>query len=272
LERRGSLVQLEANDPIEDRYQAYQFKKGFQGYYTAVFDGHGGWQVADHAMRHLHLYLDEELAKAKSESQIKAAITKAFDRLEQDIIDMADKPFNMGYAKVAYTGACALVAIVHNDKVYVANSGDCKGTILRESEDGNSFTNVDVSTTFSTNKKSEQERLKKQWPNDPNIFICRAERACYVKGGLMPSRAFGDLRLKLKEFNYHSFSPLHGFRKPIPDFEGPYITHTPEIKVHQIHPKDKWLILATDGLWDEMKRKDSAKMIATNESEKDRIV
>jgi serine/threonine protein phosphatase PrpC len=37
-----------------------------------VFDGHGGWQVSDYAMRKLHVYLDEELSKAsKNEKDIK---------------------------------------------------------------------------------------------------------------------------------------------------------------------------------------------------------
>jgi len=228
--------------------------------------------VADYAMRNLHLYLDEELASAKSESQIKQAIERSFDRVEEDVIKMAEKPFKFGFSKVANTGSCALVAIVHDDKLYVANAGDCKATVLRKTEDGKSFTNVDISKTFSANKSYEQERLKKTWPNDPNIFVCRSERACYVKNGLMPSRAFGDLRLKMKEFNYHSFSPEHGYRRPIPDFEGPYITHKPDIKVHTIDPKDKWLVLASDGLWDEMKRKDSARMVDPQQENQNEIL
>jgi pyruvate dehydrogenase phosphatase len=71
----------------------------------------------------------------------------------------------------------------------------------------------------------------------------------------MPSRAFGDLRLKHKDFNYHSFSRLHGYRNPIPEFEGPYITHEPDIQIHTLSSKDKWMVLASDGLWDEIKRK-----------------
>jgi len=88
----------------------------------------------------------------------------------------------------------------------------------------------------------------------------------------MPSRAFGDLRLKMKEFNYHSFSPSHGYRRPIPDFEGPYVTHKPDIQVHKIDPRDKWLILASDGLWDEMKRKEAAQMLSTQSEDKNAIV
>lgn len=110
-------------------------------------------------MRKLHLYLDDELASAKTEKQIKQAIKNAFDKVENDIVEMARKPFEMGYPKVAYTGACALVAIVKDDKVYVANAGDCKGVMLRETEDGKEFEHVVVSKTFSANKKYEQERL-----------------------------------------------------------------------------------------------------------------
>ena len=45
----------------------------------------------------------------------------------------------------------------------------------------------------------------------------------------MPTRAFGDFRLKKSEFNFHNFSPDLGYRRPIPEFTGPYITHEPEI-------------------------------------------
>lgn len=31
----------------------------------------------------------------------------------------------------------------------------------------------------------------------------------------MPTRSFGDLRLKKAEFNFHNFSPELGYRKPI---------------------------------------------------------
>jgi len=87
-------------------------------------------------------------------------------------------------------------------------------------------------------------------------------KAHYVKGCLMPTRAFGDLRLKHKEFNFHSFSPELGYRRPIPQYSANYISHKPEIKVHQITDKDEWLILASDGLWDELKRKEAAEIVA----------
>ena len=39
-------------------------------------------------------------------------------------------------------------------------------------------------------------------------------------------------------------------------FSGHYITHKPDIRVFDIDENDKYVILATDGLWDELKEKD----------------
>ena len=76
----------------------------------------------------------------------------------------------------------------------------------------------------------------------------------------MPSRAIGDFRLKLREFNFHQFSEDQGYRRPIPQYTGPYITHKPDIQVHTLTKDDKYILLATDGLWDEISRKQSAKI------------
>ncbi len=73
----------------------------------------------------------------------------------------------------------------------------------------------------------------------------------------MPTRAFGDLRLKYKEFNNPEQVPaVKGFRPPIENFNGPYISHLPEIMSFDLTKNDKKVVLATDGLWDELKVKD----------------
>ena len=49
----------------------------------------------------------------------------------------------------------------------------------------------------------------------------------------MPTRSFGDLRLKHGEFNFHNYSPELGYRGPIPreNYSGSYISHLPDTQV-----------------------------------------
>jgi pyruvate dehydrogenase phosphatase len=149
-----------------------------------------------------------------SEKDVRTAITKAFDKMEQDLLQVARNGFDAGFPQAAYAGACALVAVVHGNKLYVANSGDSKGTLLRQKCD--KLEAVKISTTFSANKSYEQERLKTKFTGEKDVVICKRKGACYVKGGLMPTRSFGDFRLKHREFNFHEFSREYGFRLPIP--------------------------------------------------------
>eukprot|EP00347_Sterkiella_histriomuscorum_P014019 403362473 len=267
LSSRAFIMQYPANEPCEDRFNCYQFKN-FDGYYAAVFDGHGGWQLSEYAMKKLHVYMDEALKGAKTDKQIIEAMNQAFNRVENDWIECAKASFDRGFPQSAYVGSCALVAIVHDNKLYVANAGDSKGVLLRTKPDG-SFEPINISKTFNANKLYEQERLKAQFKNEKDIVRCRNNdsKACYVKGGLMPTRSFGDLRLKKNEFNSHGHPLDLGYRKPIPEFTGPYITHEPDVQVFDLTKDDQYFILASDGLWDEIKRRQAAEFVKGNDKD-----
>ncbi len=77
----------------------------------------------------------------------------------------------------------------------------------------------------------------------------------------MPTRAFGDFRLKYDSFNSHPWAGSRGYRNPLAKYTGPYITHKPDIHVHSIQPNDQLLILGSDGLWDEISVADAAHVV-----------
>ena len=56
---------------------------------------------------------------------------------------------------------------------------------------------------LNANSKKEQARLKKLFPDDKDIVVCKNNDPdrCYVKSRLQPTFAFGDLDLKYAEFN-----------------------------------------------------------------------
>lgn len=54
----------------------------------------------------------------------------------------------------------------------------------------------------------------------------------------MPTRSIGDLWLKKAEFNFHTKPKDYGYRKPIPEFTGPYVSAEPDIYVHELSAND----------------------------------
>lgn len=129
--------------------------KGFNGYYVAVFDGHGGWQVSEYSMKNLHHFLDEELKTATTDQDVINAINKAFNRIEDDWYVVTKSAFDKGFPASAYVGSCALVTVIHNNKIYVANAGDCKACVLRKNPKDGSYSRIKISKTFNANKKYE---------------------------------------------------------------------------------------------------------------------
>jgi len=117
-------------------------------------------------MKKMHILIDKELKKCKNkdDKEIQAAIIEGYNQLEKEWIEIAQKSFHGGFPKAAYVGSCALVSIIHDNKLYVANAGDSKAALLRKTKDG--YKRVKVSKTFNANKKYEQERLKAEHPGE----------------------------------------------------------------------------------------------------------
>ena len=80
----------------------------------------------------MHKYLEEHLKGAKTEKHIVQALNKTFDQIESEWEELVKVAFHAGYPQTAYQGSTALVALVHENKVYVANSGHSKAVLLRE--------------------------------------------------------------------------------------------------------------------------------------------
>lgn len=58
---------------------------------------------------------------------------------------------------------------------------------------------------------------------------------------------------------------------PIENYNGPYITHEPDVRIFELKPEDKYVILSTDGMWDELEKNDVSKIVKSNLSDKNGI-
>ncbi|XP_061358626.1 probable protein phosphatase 2C 4 isoform X2 [Gastrolobium bilobum] len=208
---------------------------------------------------------------AINHSEVLEALSQALRKTEESYLDVADKMV-MENPELALMGSCVLVMLMKGEDVYVLNVGDSRAVLAQKAEpdywlgkirqdlerineetmndleswDGDGTNLVPSLSAFqltkdhSTNVEEEVQRIRKEHPDDACAVV--NDR---VKGSLKVTRAFGAGFLKQPKWNN---ALLKMFRI---DYMGtsPYINCLPYLKHHRLGPKDKFLILSSDGLY-----------------------
>ena len=112
------------------------------------------------------------MAKAggTSDDQVKEAIERAFEEMEESWLEVAKATFDKGFPQTAYVSSTALVVLIFNNKLFVANCGDSKAILLSQSGKNGPLKQVNLSSAFTANKKSERDRLQKAFPGEKDVF------------------------------------------------------------------------------------------------------
>ena len=253
-------LSLSGNKRCEDKFSTYEIDlgKNKKGLFLSLLDGHGGETVAEYANLFMFPYFLEFYQKDEKENnedkRIVNALEKTYARIEDELLLLSfSKKILKGDKKFTQMGSCAMTAIIYNNKIYIANLGDSKARLF--SYEDNKYEVQKITKTFNSRKKDEQKMLQKKFPNDKDIFTCYNEKSCYVKGMLQPTRSLADFYLKYKIFDLPN-DILKNYKKyenEINNYKGPYISSKPDIKIINLKYSDKYLIMASDGLWDEIK-------------------
>ena len=203
----------------------------------------------------LQKYVVETLSTGGLEEDMTVAdaLRSAFVRLDNDIYTEAlpiAGAMNMESYEVAFSGAVACAVHVKDLDVHVASVGDCQA-VLGQYKDGDWHSKL-LSFPHNAANEEEMKRLKSEHPLSEADFIVRNNR---LMGQLIPLRAFGDMRYKysVKDLNNitkllnpsyaHNLIPVHYYTPP-------YLSCDPEVVHHQLEPCDKFMVLASDGLWE----------------------
>ena len=109
---------------------------------------------------------------------------------------------------------------------------------------------IRLTSDHNARESLEDYRLRTEHPNEDNIIVCKSSTACYVKGRLQLTRALGDAYLKLADFNAPSGKHRSWGRHIAQPYTPPYVDSRPQLHRISINSNDKFLILATDGVWD----------------------
>ena len=75
---------------------------------------------------------------------------------------------------------------------------------------------------------------------------------------LQISRSIGDVYLKKAEFNREPLYAKFRLRDPI---RRPILSADPAISMHEIEPDDRFLIFASDGLWEHLSNQEAVDIV-----------
>lgn len=208
-----------------------------------VFDGHGGKEVAEFVARHFC----EELLRNRSYQQgnLEQALKENFlhmdemlrtpDGLKEVIRIAKDLPNNYPVeadSSMMVAGCTAVVALIRNRTLYVANAGDSRCVISREGRA------VEMSMDHKPDLPEELNRIVRA---GGTVDDGR------VMGNLNLSRSIGDLEYK-KNLNIPQKDQM--------------ITAYPEVKIEPLTDKDDFIVLACDGVWDMLTSQECINFVA----------
>lgn len=197
----------------------------------------------------------KELSQIKGNQRdfhMKEAMEKAFLRLDDDISNEAlcknDGKVNMKTLSIAMSGAVACVAHIDGPHLHVASIGDCQ-CVLGMLSDVSTWTAKKLTTEHNTDNHEEVERILREHPNNERDTIIKMER---LLGQLAPLRALGDVKYKWSKSTLsNAVLPYYGETVIPPNYyTPPYLTACPDVTYHRLTPRDKFLVIASDGLWD----------------------
>ncbi|XP_068642258.1 probable protein phosphatase 2C 4 [Aristolochia californica] len=221
--------------------------------------------------------LKEQLSRSTSNqgvnhSDVLKALSQALRETEEAYLDTADKMVTEN-PELALMGSCVLVMLMKGEDVYLMNVGDSRAVLAQKaepdvwgslgkdhqdlerikeetmhdlesdldvSENLQSLCALQLSMDHSTSIEEEIQRIRNEHPDDSSALL--NDR---VKGTLKVTRAFGAGFLKQPKWND---ALLEMFRI---DYVGssPYINCCPCLHHHKLGPKDRFLILSSDGLY-----------------------
>jgi protein phosphatase 1B len=222
-------------------------------HFLSVLDGHGGRGTATFASTQLLPCI------MRTEEWVSAAAggfcddTLLFSSLRAGFTACDDLCYETLFPSGDTSGSTAIAALISPHCIAVANCGDSRAVLVRTSVEGGAGV-VTTTTALSTDHKPDAHKERAR--------LIPLAGAAGVSGGyfqrLAVSRTLGDFRTKL---DHQCPVPSGGVGPPLLPIPRQTITSDPEVTVAVRDPRDAFLILACDGVWDVISNGEAADIV-----------
>jgi len=151
------------------------------------------------------------------------AIKEAFNKIDQDVLKN-QKDLNI------QGGSTALCGYISSKTLYLANAGDSKAVVIRNGQA------VPLNIEHRANNEEERRKVENR---GGYVFEKKGQKTSrlLVQGGLELTRSIGDP--SYKEF----------------------ITCEPDINEYKFDKDDQYVIMASDGFWNEINEEETVKLV-----------
>ncbi|KAL6867329.1 hypothetical protein ACP4OV_015353 [Aristida adscensionis] len=237
-----SVAVAQANERLEDQAQVLASPSATL---VGVYDGHGGPEAARFVNQRLFSLIQEFASESGGMSA--EVIAKAFGATEEEFAGMVQRQWPT-QPRIVSVGSCCLVGAVEGGTLYVANLGDSRAVLGRRAGRRRVVAER-MSRDHNVADEDVRREVAAMHPDDSHIVL-NAHGVWRIKGIIQVSRSIGDVYLKNPDI-CRGNPMLQQSLCPFP-LRRPVMSAVPSIRTRELRPGDRFVIFASDGLWEQL--------------------
>ena len=228
----------EPKEKNQDNYFVYKNFMNKKNYiYMSVCDGHGveGHFVSDFIKEILPYDMSENLQAFNILTENELEKEKIYDIIKQTFIEANEKLVNNEEINSLFSGSTCVSVIYTPEKLIIPNIGDSRAVLGRLiNKETNEYKAIELSRDHKPTEKDEEKRILE---NDGRIQP-------FIEDG----EFVGPQRVWIKEEEVPGLAMTRSFGDRVAATVG--VVSIPEIKEYIFNPNDKFMIIASDGVWE----------------------
>ena len=234
-------VGFDGEEPKENNQDNYFVYKNFMNkkkyIYMSVCDGHGieGHFVSDFIKEILPYDMSENLKFYNILTDNEKEKEKIYNTIKETFINANEKLVNNEEINSLFSGSTCVSVIYTPEKLIIPNIGDSRAVLGRLiNKETNEYKAIELSRDHKPTEKDEEKRI--------------IENDGLIQPFIEDGEFVGPQRVWIKEDDVPGLAMTRSFGDRMAATVG--VISEPEIKEYIFNPNDKFMIIASDGIWE----------------------